>query len=97
MLKIITSASIVSSPTPCHSSTELGKTYQVPESIFLWDQSCTEQFDPGKETGFSYFILMSAAETFKVEELSPAVNWVAQEVPLLSLCQADWGREELFF
>lgn len=69
MLKIITSASIVPFPTPCHSSTELGETYQVPESSFFsWDQSYAAQFDPGKDTGFSYFILMSAAETFKVEE-----------------------------
>lgn len=40
---------------------------------------------------------MSAAETFKAGEYSPTVSWVAQEVPLLSLRQADQGREELFF
>lgn len=55
------------------------------------------QFDPGKEKKFSYFILMSAAETFKAGEYSPTASWVAQEVPLLSLRQADQGREELFF
>lgn len=84
-------------PTPCHSTAELLEACQVSDSsFFLWDQNCVAQFDP-EETKFSYFILMSAAETFKAGEYSPTVSWVAQEVPLLSLCQADEGREELLF
>lgn len=55
------------------------------------------RYDPGEETGFSNFLLMLAMETFKAGEYSPAVSWVAQEVPLLSPRQADQARKELFF
>lgn len=68
-LKVIASAGIVPFPAPCHSATELWEACQVPDSSFFsWEQSCTAQFDPGEEAGFSDFILVSAAETFKAGE-----------------------------